>query len=518
MVSRRSQKDSEPRKGRITIERRVGKIGFLGRGIGRSPREKSDIAHRLSLRMDEDLIAEARRERERCRDDARPHPGILRRVFSKEPEVVVFPDSGQCAADILDLCIEERTPAVPRGLGSAGLGGAVPLRGGVVIDLSKMCEVVSLDRERPMVTVDAGCTWQRLEARISAEGLSLSCYPSNKAGGTVGGWLSTGGYGVGTLVSGRFQTTVEDLEVAVPSGILLKARHGEGRYSLESFAGTEGQLGVVTRLTLRLRSRPERRAHCAIRLERLEDGVRILRDLADMDPPPFGTRFVWGNVPGLSGRAGEGETLMAPVVSALFESTEESVSKALAGVEERLSTRGLDLVGGEEARDLFETPLTLVASRLERTLVRSGEVLIGLDRLQELMEILEGASGGRTVLEVQVVDRNLALVMAYYMNEGEGLPAAIRDVPATFGIVQRALRCGGRPYGVGLWNTPLAGPAVGKVRKALKVIKGETDRLAILNPGKFFALTTNSGLPVRGLTYRIGLGVLRLFFQEGGVK
>jgi hypothetical protein len=78
-------------------------------------------------------------------------------------------------------------------------------------------------------------------------------------------------------------------------------------------------------------------------------------------------------------------------------------------------------------------------------------------------------------------------------------------------ISQAALGCGGRPYGTGIWNTPISGRVLGKARRVLKAIKHETDRPMILNPGKFFTLTAANGLPVWGWAFKLGLGLITRF-------
>ncbi len=515
MVPRGCRKEREPGKRGLNIGRRVGKIGFMGGRSSAPRREKSDVVHALSLRIDEDLIAEGEREREHCRHDVVPRRGLLRKTFSRKPAAVVFPDSGQCVADILDVCIEERTPAVPRGSGSAGLGGAVPLRGGVVIDLSRMDKVISMDGERNKVTVEPGCTWERLREETASENLSLRSYPSNSGVGTVGGWISTGGYGVGTLADGRFHTRLESLEAAVPSGILVNAGHGRGRYSIESFTGTEGQLGIITGLTFSLKTRPERRAYYVVGPVPAEDGAKALRDLARRDDPPLGLRFLSGKFAALLGDVGSSGGC-GPTLALLFEGKESDVRGFGEHLKELAGRLGVDL-RSDGAHKVFETQFTDVAARPAKTVVRSGEVLIELDRLGGFIMALEGESGGEILMDIQVVDRGLALVMTCYLTDRHDLPPVVRDVPLTVRTSLAAIRHGGRPYGIGIWNSPFSKNILGKERKNLEVIKKDTDRLKILNPGKFFSLTTGSGLPVWGWTYRIGLHMIGVF-DEGGVK
>jgi hypothetical protein len=93
----------------------------------------------------------------------------------------------------------------------------------------------------------------------------------------------------------------------------------------------------------------------------------------------------------------------------------------------------------------------------------------------------------------------------------------VRDVPLTVGTSLAALRCGGKPYGLGIWNSPFSKGILGRARKDLQAIKNDTDRLKILNPGKFFSLTTGTGLPIWAWSYKVGLRMIGSL-GEGGVR
>ena len=495
------------RRRRVHIQRRAGKIGFLGKGLSVPSQEKSEVGHALSLRIDEDMILVSDAHRDRCREDVATRPGILRRFFSKKPEVVVRPDSGQCVAEILDVCIEEKTPAVPRGLGTSGLGGAMPVRGGVVIDLSRMCRVIDVDRARMTVTVEAGSTWSALQEEVNKEGLSLRSYPSSAAHSTVGGWISTGGYGIGTLAEGSFHKQVQAMEVAVPSGLLVTAGHDEGRYSIRSFAGTEGQLGVVTSLTLPLKAMPERRVCYLLHLGSEEDGLSILEAISTMDDTPHVAKLVskkqaqvLSDVWGLSGRG-------KPFIVAADEGPSERTSrfgtliKKLA-VRERLEAEGLDNAG-----NIWSTFFTHLGKYEDESLFLAGEVLIETGRLSRFLHLLgRWAAHERYLLyECQLVDRGKVLVTVSYPGETRYDTQLVRDVPLTARIVSIVGEAGGIPYGVGMWSSHHSRLVFGEYHRTLKVIKSETDRLKILNPGKFFGMTTNTGVPVSAWLYRIGL-------------
>ena len=165
-----------------------------------------------------------------------------------------------------------------------------------MVDLGSLARVTDIDRNEKTATVEAGCTWKGLEDELRKERLGLCAYPSSAALSTVGGWVSTGGLGVGTLACGSFGGQIRSMEVAVPSGILIDAGEGDGRYSIRSFLGTEGQAGIVTRATFPVRDLSESRCCHIFYLRKLEDGCGLLEFFSRMERPPHLVKTVDKNL------------------------------------------------------------------------------------------------------------------------------------------------------------------------------------------------------------------------------
>jgi glycolate oxidase len=497
------------RRKRIHVGRRVGRIGFLGKGMRVPSRESSDVEHALASRVGDEKFSTDEAECERYRHDFPPHRKILSRIFSRTPEVIAFPDSGQCAADMLDVCIEETTPAVPRGGGSAGLGGAVPVRGGVVVDVSRMARILSIDKSGGTVTVEAGCRWKDLEEKLSGEDLSLRCYPSSAASATVGGWMSTGGYGIGTHREGNFHEQVVSMEVALASGLLVNSAKGDGRYATRSFAGTEGQMGVITRLTLPFKIKPERRAYYLLRLKREEDGFEILSKLSRVDEPPFSVRLIGENRARLFGKRTGLKPGDAGFASIVEEGDAACVGRCEATVKNLALERGLEVDSGSDASEVWGETSTYLDAVSGGSVRLAGEVLIDTDRARRFAAALgRKTRGGEDLLyECRLVDSGKALFAVGILNDRAVGGGPTRDVLATGQVVARGLKAGGTPYGIGLWNSPYSKQILGRDFGDLSRIKREIDRLGLFNPGKVFAMTTNSNFPVPGWAYRIAVGL-----------
>ena len=139
-------------------------------------------------------------------------------------------------------------PLTPRGKGSSGYGGAIPVKKGVVVDLYRLRGVVAVDREAQTATVEPGITWEQLDRELAA-GLTLRLYPTSYPSSSVGGWLAQGGAGIGSYEYGWFAENVVAARVVLAGGDVRELSGAE----LGLVADAEGTTGIISRVTLRVR-------------------------------------------------------------------------------------------------------------------------------------------------------------------------------------------------------------------------------------------------------------------------
>src|ERR1700754_2105067 len=179
------------------------------------------------------------------------------------PDVVVRPRTEEDVAAALAIADEQRVPIVPWGGGSGTQGGALPINGGIVIDLRSLDEVIEIDEISMTVTVQDGKNGRELEAELNARGLMLPHYPASVEWATVGGYIAARGSGVLSPPYGKIEDLVLSLRVATPAGGLMETievpRHAMGPELTQLFVGSEGTLGVITRATLQLVPVPDDR-------------------------------------------------------------------------------------------------------------------------------------------------------------------------------------------------------------------------------------------------------------------
>ncbi|MCG6963760.1 MAG: FAD-binding oxidoreductase [Acidobacteria bacterium] len=201
------------------------------------------------------------------------------------PDAVCRPaDAGEVDA-LLAACSREQLRVIPWGGGTSVTGGVNPSPDDgpvVTLDLAEMAALEGVDPVSRLVTFGAGATGPRVEAALAEHGLTLGHFPQSWELSTVGGWVVTRSSGQESLGYGRIDDLVAGLEAVAPAGRLaLPAQPGSaaGPDLRRLLLGSEGRLGVVTSITLRVRPRPAVTIVEAALMHSWADGLEAARDL-----------------------------------------------------------------------------------------------------------------------------------------------------------------------------------------------------------------------------------------------
>ena len=186
--------------------------------------------------------------------------GLLRRARGDEPpgpDAVILPASTGAVATALSWASQTRTAVIPRGLGSGVCGGAQADAGSVVLDLSRMDRVTSVDTVSQAVSVEAGARGDKLENFLSLHGLTVGHYPQSIAISTVGGWIAASSAGQASTGFGAIEDVMLGLTAVTPQGEILRCRpvprSAAGPDLRRLLVGSEGTLAVVTEAVLSCR-------------------------------------------------------------------------------------------------------------------------------------------------------------------------------------------------------------------------------------------------------------------------
>jgi alkyldihydroxyacetonephosphate synthase len=212
---------------------------------------------------------------------------------SEAPDAVVAPATAAEVAEVLRVCSEGRVAVVPWGGGTSVVGGLSALAGDlqavVALDLSRMDRLVSVDHVSRTATFEPGIRTPAAEAALAAHGLSLGHLPQSYERASLGGYVVTRSSGQASSGRGRIDDMVLGLRMATPRGELaLPVMPGSaaGPDLRRLVLGSEGTLGVVTEVTLRVRPVPDATHYEAWVARDWEAGVRVMRRLAQDGPKP----------------------------------------------------------------------------------------------------------------------------------------------------------------------------------------------------------------------------------------
>jgi alkyldihydroxyacetonephosphate synthase len=214
------------------------------------------------------------------------------------PDAVVLPASHDEVLEVLRVCARHDVAVVPFGGGTSVVGGVEASRCGhhavVAVDLTRMDRLLAVDTESLTATLQAGLTGPVAERLLGRHGLTLGHFPQSYQRATLGGYAATRSAGQASTGYGRFDEMVVGIRVATPVGE-LRLGHAPawttGPDLRQLVLGSEGTLGIVTELTVRVRSAPQQRRYEAWSVRSFEAGTEAVRALVQDGLAPDVTRL-----------------------------------------------------------------------------------------------------------------------------------------------------------------------------------------------------------------------------------
>ena len=211
------------------------------------------------------------------------------------PSLVISPSNRDEIQGVLKCANEYKDPITPFGGGSGVLGGTIPTEGGVILNLQRMNEFISLDEVSLVAEFEAGVIGANLERELNYRGYSMGNIPQSLYCSTLGGWISTRAVGQFSTKYGKIEDMVLGMEIVLPDGNYLDIkpvpRRSTGPSLKDLFLGGEGCLGIVTRAVVSVHPLPEETVKQSFIFHSIEAALGAVRRILRGDARPAVVRI-----------------------------------------------------------------------------------------------------------------------------------------------------------------------------------------------------------------------------------
>ncbi len=211
-------------------------------------------------------------------------------AFERTADVVVRPGATPEITRVVRLANELLVPIVPFGAGTGVMGGAVPIRGGIVLDMQRLDRLLAVDPVGLTAEVEAGAVLGDVERVLAEEGLMLGHDPYSVPIATIAGTISTNGVGYRASAYGPMGDQVVGLEAVLPDGRVITTRavpkYSSGPNLNQLFIGTEGSFGVITKATIKVFRLPEAQVFSAVSFDSFGQGFNSAVEMVALGIKP----------------------------------------------------------------------------------------------------------------------------------------------------------------------------------------------------------------------------------------
>ena len=424
------------------------------------------------------------------------------------PDAVLVASSAEKIAAAMRFCNEHHIPVTPRGAGTGLVGGCVPVCGGLVIDMTKMNKILGYDLENFNVTIQPGVLLQDLQDACLRQGMLYPPDPGQKFA-TVGGNVATNAGGMRAVKYGSTRNYVLSMEVVLPTGEITRfgasvSKTSTGYSLMNLLIGSEGTLGIITQLTLKIIPAPKTTISLVVPFEDLDAAISTVPKIkmANLDPQAleFMEREIVLASERFVGHAVFPQEIGGKEVGAylLLTFDGEDEEEVMARVE-RTAELAIEN-GAMEDMIIADSPAQkkavwaarssfLEAIEVETKLLDECDVVVPVNRIAEFLAFANklGEEHGLTIRSFgHAGDGNLHI---YQCSNELPEDEFKRRVDVYFeALYKQAVACGGLvsgEHGIGRGKIPYLRQSVGEVNMALmEGIKRVFDPNLILNPGK----------------------------------
>lgn len=423
------------------------------------------------------------------------------------PEVVLRPQSVEAVSRIIAYCNAQRIPVTPRGAGTGLSGGALPVFGGVVLDMKLFNKIIHIDKRNLQVTVEPGVITQVLQEELNAQGLMYPPDPASKGSCFIGGNVSENSGGPRAVKYGVVKDYVLNLEIVLPSGEVMWTganvlKNATGYNLTQLIVGSEGTLGVLTKIVLKLIPAVKHNLLMLVPFRSAVAACEAVNAVFLAGITPSALEFMERDAIEWSMRYVQAEGIVLPddIAAHLLIEVDGNYTEQLyhevetiAGIMQGFDTGEILFADSHEQKQMLWALRRKVGEAVKsNSIYKEEDTVVPRAELPELLQIIKQLGreyGFHSVCYGHAGDGNLHVnIIKGNMSDDDWkhkLPLGIRA------LFKEVVRLGGTisgEHGIGLVQRSYMDIAFGSTQLTImKQIKQIFDPQGILNPGKIFA-------------------------------
>jgi len=427
------------------------------------------------------------------------------------PDLVVKPGNTKEVSEVLKICNKHKLPVTPRGAGTGLSGGALPVKKGVVISMERFNKIIEIDELNLQATVEPGVITEVFQNAVKEKGLFYPPDPASRGSCFLGGNLANNSGGPKAVKYGVTRDYVLNMEVVLPTGEIIWTaanvlKNSTGYNLTQLMCGSEGTLGIITKIVFKLRGFPQKNVLLLIPFVTNEEACRAIAAIFVAGITPSGVEF-FEREAALKTYEYCAKVLNSPVTTKLADDMDAYLLCELDGNDEEVLIRDAERVmnvvekfqSGEvlfaessaQKDELWKVRKNISPAVNWYTLTKSDDVVVPRNNLPKLIKGIKeiGKSYGfNTVCFGHLGDGNLHVnILKENISEEDWetkIPEGIGE------IFKLTVSLGGTlsgEHGIGIAKRPYMHIAMSEVNlNLMRGIKAVFDPNGILNPGKIF--------------------------------
>ncbi len=427
------------------------------------------------------------------------------------PDVVVKPRTPQEISELLKICHSNKIPVTPRGAGTGLSGGALPIKGGLVISMERFNKILNIDELNLQATVEPGVITEVFQNAVKEKGLFYPPDPASRGSCFLGGNLNNNSGGPKAVKYGVTRDYVINIEVVLPTGEIIWTganvmKNSTGYNLTQLMCGSEGTLGIVTKIVFKLRGFPQKNVLMMIPFTTNEEACNAIAAIFVAGINPSGVEFFEREAAAKTFEYCE-KVLNSPVTTKLVEGMNAYLLCELDGNDEEVLMRDAERVmnvvekfqSGEvlfaesaaQKEELWKIRKNISPAVNWYTLTKSDDVVVPRSNMPKLISGIKDIGkryNFNTVCFGHLGDGNLHVnILRENISEADWetkIPEGIGE------IFKLTVSLGGTlsgEHGIGIAKRPYMPIAMSEVNlNLMRGIKKVFDPNGILNPGKIF--------------------------------